>query len=88
MGKEIDKQKSKVIGLLHELDQDSGDIRLRSGDYASDRIRVIIAEVGQWPEKPIKKKKPVNVMRNKNKRFPFQDAFASRDKGFGHSRGK
>ncbi len=43
---------------------------------------------GKKVKKKLKKKKPVNVMRNKNKRFPFQDTFASKDKGFGHSRGK
>ena len=51
--------KSKVIGLLHDLIADSGDIRLRSGEYASDRIQIILAEVGGWPEKPVwKRNKP------------------------------
>ena len=35
-----------------------------------------------------KKKKPVNVMRKENKRFPHQDVFAAKgQQGFGHSRG-
>lgn len=51
--KKIDKQKSKVIGMLHDLSTDAGDNLLRSGEYMSDRIREIITEVGKWPEKPI-----------------------------------
>lgn len=49
----IDAQKSKVIGLLHDLSQDAGDNLLRSGEYMTDRLSVIIAEAGKWPEKPI-----------------------------------
>ncbi len=48
----IDKQKSKVIGMLHDLaaDADEGDSKLRDGSYLTDRVSEIIIEVGKWPE--------------------------------------
>lgn len=52
MSKQIDKQKSKVIGLLHSLsaDADIGDSRLTDGSFLTDRVSEIIREVGKWPE--------------------------------------